>query len=88
MSDDVLPSLFSEATPPARPMASPEQIAALLDQLRGRRRELIDALAVGLGPDEPLPPSSVAPLAAIETAIQAVQAAVGEGDPGRPPAAI
>ena len=47
----------------------------LLWRLKARRRELATDLAAALGPvDEPLSPSTMAPLAAIEGAIQATRA--------------
>ena len=71
---------------PVEPVARQQDRVALLWRLRARRRELVDALAVGLVDDEPLSPSSVEPLATIQGAIEAVEAEVGEGDPV--PAAI
>ena len=54
-----------------------QSLEVLLWRLKARRRELAHALAAALGPiDEPLPPSSMAPLAAIETAIQAIRAEI------------
>ena len=70
-------------TPEGAPPDSPaiQSLEVLLWRLKDRRRELAIDLAVGLGPDEVLIPSAMQPLAAIETAIQAVAAEVGEGDP-------
>ena len=55
--------------------------AALLWRLRARRRELVDDLAVGLGSDEVLAPSTVEPLAVLQAAIAAVEAELAEGGP-------
>ena len=51
----------SEVRNPVATMTTLEDRAALLAQLRQRHRELVDAYAVGLGPDEPLsPPAALA----------------------------
>ncbi len=73
MPDTALPGLFPQASPPP-PMATPDERAELLRQLRVRRRELVDDLAVGLGRGEPLSPSIVEPPAMLHVAIAAVEA--------------
>ena len=79
MPDTALPGLFPQAPPPPRPEARPEDRLALLVRLRDRRRELVDAYAVGLDPGGPLSPSAVQPLAVVQAAITAVEAELGEG---------
>ena len=88
--------MTAEEPPPGTP--SPQPLEELLWRLKARRHELAVALALSIDPDLPVPPSIVAPLAAVETAIQAVRAeialadlhdgharqvAVGPGDVGR-----
>ena len=60
-------------------MATPDERAELLVQLRACRRQLIDSYAVGLALGEPLAPSAVQPLATIQAAIEAVEAEFAEG---------
>jgi hypothetical protein len=55
-------------------MATSEERAELLVQLRARRRQLIDAYAVGLAMGEPLSPSAVQPLTTVQAAIEACEA--------------
>ena len=66
-------------SPPPAPIATPAERAELLCQLRERRRELVDAYAVGLDPGGPLSPSAVQPLAVVPAAITAVDAELAEG---------
>ena len=70
-----------------RASARAQDRVTLLWRLRARRRELVNDLAIGLGPDEPLPPSTVEPLAVLQAAIEAVEAELSPDDPDRPPAA-
>ena len=81
MPDTALPGLFPQAPPPAPPMATPDERAELLAQLRQRRRELVDAYAVGLAMGEPVSPSAVQPLAVVQAAIEACEAELAEGGP-------
>ena len=88
MPDTASAGLFPDhPIPPAPPVACPQDRIELLWRLRARRRELVDDLAVGLGSAELLAPSSVEPLAVLQTAIAAVEAELGADDPDRPPAA-
>ena len=70
----------------APPMATSEERAELLVQLRARRRQLIDAYAVGRALGEPLAPSAARPLAIVHQAIMAVEAELAaehrDADPG------
>lgn len=79
MPDAELPGLVNKPVRPPQPVATEEQIAELLARLRVRRRQLVNALAIGLVDvqDEPLPPSAVAPLAVLQGAIQAIEAEIG-----------
>ena len=88
MTDDNPPLPFPGAAKRTRATARAQDRTMLLWRLRARRRELVDTLAAGLGPDEPLMPSTVQPLATIQGAIDAVQNEIGEGDPGGLPAAV
>ena len=76
--DEAQQNLFPEAAPPVLPVATAAQLAELLARLRHRRRELVAACAVGLGPYEPLSPSAVQPLATIQAAIEAAEAEARE----------
>ena len=87
MPDTAQPGLFPQVPPPAPLMATPAERAELLRQLRDRRRQLVDAFAVGLDPAEPLSPSAVQPLATIQAAIEAVEAELGADDFDLPPVA-
>ena len=67
---------------PARPDARPEDRVELLDQLRVRRRELVDHFAVEASVDDAGPAvSSLWPLMVIQTAIAAVEAEMEQGKP-------
>jgi hypothetical protein len=78
MRDDPQQPLFPAPAPPARPVATPEDRAALLARLRERRRQLIDSYVTGLDPEAPVSPSAVQPLAIVQAAITAVEAVRGE----------
>ena len=70
-----------DASPPP-PMATPDERAALLRQLRQRRRELVNAFAIGSCIANTAPAlSSLWPLAMIQSAIEACEAEVAEGGP-------
>ncbi len=78
MSDSTSSGLFPDPIPPP-PAATPADRVNLLRRLQDRRRELVDAYAVGLDPDELLAPSALQPLATIHVAIAAVEAELAEG---------
>ena len=63
MTDETPPLPFPGRAPPTRAVVRPEDRKALLWRLRVRRLELADDLALGLGLDEPLSPSTVERLA-------------------------
>ena len=79
--EDTQQGLFPKALPPARPAASPQQLADLLVRLKLRRRELLDAYAVSFESDELISPSAMQPLATIQQAIVAVKAELVETGP-------
>ena len=81
MPGNVSSDLFPEVPPPARPRATAEQHAALLDRLRVRRRALVDSYASTLDPEAPLLPSAVQPLAVVQAAIEAVEVELAPGKP-------
>ncbi len=83
MTPDVKPQpgLFPPPPRQALPVATPDERAELLVQLRERRRQLVDAYAVGLARGEPLSPSAVQPLAVVQAAIAAIEADFAEGGP-------
>ena len=76
--DDVLPGLVDQPVPPALPEATEEQIAELLTRLKLRRAALVDSYVAGLGRDEMVVPAILEPLATIQAAIEAVEAASAE----------
>ncbi len=74
MTDAALPGV---PPPPPAPMATPTERAALLRQLRARRRELVNAFAIGSCIANTAPAlSSLWPLATVQAAIAAVEAAI------------
>ena len=83
MADTAQPALFPPAPPPAPapPLATPAERAELLVRLRARRRELVDAYAVGLTLGELVVLSAVQPLAVVQQAIVAVEDELAEGRP-------
>ena len=88
MTDSATPGLFPDPIPPAPPAATPADRVEMLVRLRARRRELVDAFAVGLALGEPLSASAMQPLATIQAAIAAVEAELGADDPDCPPATV
>ena len=68
--EDTQQGLFPEAPPPAKPAASPQQLADLLARLKLWRAALIDSYVARLEPDEPV--SALQPLATVEGVIAAI----------------
>ena len=62
-------------TAPPDSLATPA-LENLLQRLKARRSELAIALALSIDPDLPVMASTLAPLATVETAIQAVRAEI------------
>ena len=79
--DEAQQNLFPEATPPAQPKATEEQIVELLTRLRLRRAALVDSYVAGLGCDEPVSVSGVAPLGMVQMVIMAVEAELAQDEP-------